>query len=141
MEHPVGRMDPTKKIHPITIGVTISDTKNIITRIDSNQLKDIKDIDSIKITKKKKIHRFKKSKLQKSRFKTSITRGGDNSQILKGTIIIIEGVFEDATNETTTIGQGIVTLRIVRVAMIGIKISETSMKQQSKQKCQRLFQF
>ena len=49
MEHPVGRMDPTKKIHPITIGVTISDTKNIITRIDSNLIRDIKDINSRKI--------------------------------------------------------------------------------------------
>ena len=46
-------MDPIIEIISITIGLTISDTKNHITPIDSNLLRDIKNIDWIKIMKEK----------------------------------------------------------------------------------------
>ena len=44
----VGILDPTVEIIPITIGLKISDTTNIITVTDLNLMRDIKDIDSVK---------------------------------------------------------------------------------------------
>ena len=50
----VGKMDLIIERTPITIEVTISATKYVITRIDSNLMRDIKDINSTKINKGKK---------------------------------------------------------------------------------------
>ena len=60
-------------------------------------------------------HKIRKRKTNQA---TRTLKLSTEEKILIGTIIIIEGAFEDTTKETKTIGQEMVPLMITTVAMI-----------------------